>query len=35
MLMVRRAFPARVIAATGVSVAVLGLVGAGLLVMLS
>lgn len=35
MLMVRRAFPGRVIAATGVSVAVLGLVGAGLLVVLS
>lgn len=35
MLMIRRAFPARVIAATGVCVAVLGLVGAGLLVVLS
>lgn len=35
MLMVRRAFPARVIAATGGSVAALGLVGAGLLVALS
>jgi len=35
MLMIRRAFPARVIAATGVSVAVLGVLGAGLLVLLS
>lgn len=35
MLMVRRAFPARVIAATGASVFVLGLVGSGLLVALS
>jgi uncharacterized membrane protein YraQ (UPF0718 family) len=35
MLMIRRAFPARVIAATGISVAALGLVGAGLLVVLS
>lgn len=35
MLMIRRAFPGRVILATGLSVAVMGLVGAGLLVMLS
>ena len=35
MLMIRRAFPTSVIAATGASVAVLGLVGAGLLVVLS
>ena len=35
MLMIRRTFPARVIAATGVSVAVLGLLGAGLLALLS
>jgi uncharacterized membrane protein YraQ (UPF0718 family) len=35
MLMIRRAFPAGVIAATGASVAMLGLVGAGLLVVLS
>lgn len=35
MLMVRKAFPARVVAATGASVAVLGLLGAGLLVVLS
>ncbi|MCH7230925.1 permease [Glycomyces sp. L485] len=35
MLMVRRAFPTRVVAATGGSVAALGLVGAGLLVVLS
>jgi hypothetical protein len=35
MLMIRRAFPAGVIVATGVSVAVLGLVGAGLLGVLS
>jgi uncharacterized protein len=35
MLMIRRAFPASVITATAASVAVLGLVGAGLLVVLS
>jgi uncharacterized membrane protein YraQ (UPF0718 family) len=35
MLMVRRAFPGRVIAATGSAVAALGLAGAGLLVVLS
>jgi uncharacterized membrane protein YraQ (UPF0718 family) len=35
MLMIRRAFPAPVIAATGVCVAALGLAGAGLLVVLS
>ncbi|MGH3466206.1 MAG: hypothetical protein ACRDQF_00540 [Thermocrispum sp.] len=35
MLMIRRDFPGRVIVATGISVVVLGLVGAGLLVALS
>jgi uncharacterized membrane protein YraQ (UPF0718 family) len=35
MLMIRRAFPARVIVATGLAVAAMGLVGAGLLVMLT
>lgn len=35
MLMIRRVFPGRVVVATGVAVAVMGLVGAGLLVVLS
>jgi len=35
MIMVRRAFPARVIVATGLAVAVTGLAGAGLMVMLT
>ncbi len=35
MLMIRRAFPARVIVATGLAVTAMGLVGAGLLVVLT
>ncbi len=35
MLMIRRAFPARVIVATGLAVTAMGLVDAGLLVVLT